>query len=43
MQELNEHGEEGDKYQGKHCWCSEKLITFGGAVIQNGKTLENAG
>lgn len=39
MQQLNEQGEKADKYQGKHCWCAEKLITSGGAVIQNGKTL----
>lgn len=39
MQQLNEQGEERNKYQGKHCWCAEKLITSGGAVIQNGKTL----
>lgn len=39
MQQLNEQGEEGDKYQGKHRWCAEKLIASRGAVIQNGKTL----
>lgn len=30
MQQLNEQREEGDKYQGKHCWCAKKLITSGG-------------
>lgn len=39
MQDLNEQAEEGDKYQGKRCWCAEKLITSGRGVIQNDKTL----
>jgi len=30
MQQLNEQGEEGDKYQGKNCWCAEKLIASEG-------------